>query len=83
MGEKLNLLVSLSTKKCGSHFCLVEQSPNSMWLLLSFLKKSLSSWEIAAEWIWYECIDKLKIFLTLYKKSVTITMHLMLGIPTA
>ena len=54
-----------------------------MWLLLSFLKKSLSSWEIATEWIWYGCIDELKIFLTPYKKSVTMTIHLMLGIPTA
>jgi len=80
MGEKLNFLVSLSTKKCGVNFCLLGQSQKSMWLLLSFLKKSLSSQEIAVEWIWYEYIDESKIFLATCKESVTTTMCLMLGI---
>jgi len=83
IGEKLKLLVSLSTKKCNSHFCLLGQFQNLMQLLLSSLKKSLSSWEIAVEWIWYRCIDKSKILLAVYKKSMMTTMHLMLGIPMA
>ena len=77
MGEKSNLLVSLSTKKCGVHFCLLGQFQNLMQLLLSFLKKFLSSWEIVVEWIWYRCVHVWKIFLAACKKSITITMYLM------
>ena len=79
MGEKLNFLVFLFTKKCGVHFYLLEQFQKSIWLLLSFLKKSLSFQEIAVEWIWYRYIDESKIFLATCKKSVMITICLMLG----
>ena len=80
IGEKLKILVLLSTKKCSSHFCLLRQSQNLMQLLLSFLKKFLSSQEIAAEWIWYGCIDESKILLAAYKESMTILICLILGI---
>ena len=53
-----------------------------MWLLLSFLKKSLSSQEIVAEWIWYGYNNESKILLAIYKESV-ITIYLMLGIAMA
>ena len=78
MEEKSNLLVSLFTKKCGVYFCLLGQFQNLMQLLLSFLKKSLSSWKIAVEWIWYRCVYVSKIFLAACKESVTMTMYLML-----
>ena len=53
-----------------------------MWLLLSFLKKSLSSQEITAEWIWYGYNNKSKILLATCKESV-IKIYLMLGIAMA
>ena len=48
-GTESKLLESLSTKECNDHFCLLGQSQNSMRLLESLEKISLSSREIAAE----------------------------------
>ena len=42
-GVKTIFLESLSTKWCNSHFCLLGQSQNSMWLQVFFEKNSLSS----------------------------------------
>jgi len=46
---ELKLLESLFTKECNGHFCLLGQSQNSMWLLESLEKKTLSSQEIATD----------------------------------
>ena len=83
LDDNLKLLVSLSTKKCSDQFHLLEQSQNSMWLLIFFLKNSLSSLEIAAEWIWYECNNESKILLVACNKSVIMIIQLILEIPTA
>jgi len=83
IGDKSKLLVSLFTKECSSQFWLQEQSQNSMQSLLFFLKNSLSSWEIVAEWTWYGCNDDLKILVVACKESVMTTICLMLEIPTA
>ena len=83
LGEMLNFLVFLFTKEYSSQFCLLGQSQNLMQLLLSFLKKSLSSREITAEWIWYRCNNKSKILLAACRESVMMTIQLMLGIPMA
>ena len=83
IGMESKLLESLSTKACSGHFCLLGQSQNLMQLLASFKKKSLSSWEIAVEWIWYGCNKKSKIFLAAWRESVMMTIWLTLVIPTA
>ena len=83
IGDKLKLLVSLFTKECSSQFWLLGQSQNLMWLLLSFLKNSLSSQEIAAEWTWYGYNDDSKILLAVCKESMMMTIYLILGISTA
>ena len=49
LSDKSKLLESLSTTKYSSQFSLLEQSQNLIQLLISLLKKSLSSPEIAAE----------------------------------
>jgi len=41
-GTESKLLEFLSTKECNGHFCLLEQSQNSMQLLESLEKISLS-----------------------------------------
>ena len=77
------LLESLSTKVCSGHLCLLGQFQNSMWLLASFKKKFLSLWEIATEWISYECNKESNILLAVWKESVMTTVWLTLAILTA
>jgi len=82
MEIEIKLLKSLSTKVCSGYFCLLEQFQNSMWLLTSFKKKSLSSWEITANWIWYGYSKELKILLAVWRESMMTTIWLMFTIPT-
>ena len=71
-----------ATKECSGQFCLLGQSQNLMWLLLSFKKNSLSLWEIMAEWIWYKCNEESKILLVVWRESIMMMMWLILEIPT-
>ena len=60
-------------------FLILEQSQNSIRLLLLFLKNSLSSWEIEADCIWYGYNDESKILLAAWMESVMTKIQFTLG----
>ena len=56
-GDRLNLLVSLSTISWSDYLSWLGQSQNSRELWQFLLKNSLISLEIAEVWIWYWLIE--------------------------
>ena len=83
IGIEIMFLVSLSTIWWSAHSCLLEQSQNSIWFWESLEKNSLSSNEIAVEWIWYRWVEELKILLVMWRESVMTMIYLMLWLATA
>jgi len=72
----LNFLTSLSTMSWRYYLWLLGQFQNLMWWLLPFLKNFLRSWEISADYSWYGCTKKLKIFLAACIESTIMTIWL-------
>ena len=76
-------LVSLLTIWWSAHSCLLRQSQNSIWFWESLEKNSLSSNEIAIEWIWYRWVEESKILLVMWRESVMTMICLALWLVTA
>ena len=64
-GIDTKFLVSLLTIWWSAHWCLLEQSQNSIQFRVSLEKNSLSSEEIATECIWYGWVEESNIFLAI------------------
>ena len=75
-------LVSVLTIWWSAHCCLLGQFQNSIWFWESLEKNSLSSDEIAAEWIWYRWVEESKILLVMWKELVMTMICLMLWLAT-
>ena len=82
IGIETMFLVSLSTIWWRAHCCLLGQSQNSIWFWESLEKNSLSSDEIAAEWIWYRWVKESKILLTMWRELVMTMICLTLWLVT-
>ena len=82
IGIETMFLVSLLIIWWRAHCCLLGQSQNLIWLWESLEKNSLSSDEIATEWIWYGWVEESKILLAMWRELVMTMICLMLWLAT-